>query len=441
MTSLLAFYLPQFHRIPENDKWWGAGFTEWTSVKAAKPLFPGHSQPRCPADDNYYDLSDPGVHAEHCRMAKDVGIDGFCYYYYHFNKGKRLLEMPLDRMLRSGRPDFPFCLTWANETWSRRWDGNDHDILIKQSYSAETLADIGHSLGPFFQDPRYIRLNGKCLFIIYRARALPGCERAVVEWKKLWAEEYGVDVLVMGALTRDEKNPTELGLDGSIGFPPHNISSEPVNERIQGLDASFSGAIHDYYDMAKAYLLDMPRDHLHFPCVTLGWDNTARRKHQATIFAGYHPMLFLAWLKACERFSVSRNPQEHQVIFINAWNEWAEGAYLEPDDLTGGLNLELVRAFKDSRSLSESRQLFHELASSGQIRRAAVIDALPFVGHLADDLDHLARRLTDPSTKDRSRLEAELRRYRSMQRIDRATRKLLSRSRWKKFQYVLTGRL
>lgn len=441
MTKLLAFYLPQFHRIPENDRWWGEGFTEWTNVKSARPLYPGHLQPRRPANDDYYDLSDPAVHERQCRMAGEAGIHGFCYYYYHFDKGRRLLEMPLERMLESGRPDYPFCLCWANESWSRRWDGDEHKILIKQCYSREMLEEVGRSLGRHFQDPRYIRSNGKCLFIVYRARAIPDCKNVFGEWRRLWAEEYGVDVLLLGALTRGEQNPTDLGLDGSAGFPPHNLYVSTINDSIEGLPDSFKGSIHDYHDTVKDLILSLPRDHAHLPCVTLGWDNAARTGQRALIFERYHPMLFLGWLKACEHYVANRNAEEQRYIIINAWNEWAEGAYLEPDVATGDLHLELVRDFVNSVSLRDSQETFQNLARKGSIPRGSLMDTLPYTTHLAEQLEELARRLTAPAGDTITRLELELHRCRTELKRDRRVRQLLSRSRLRKLRYVLTGRL
>jgi len=441
MSKLLAFYLPQFHRIPENDRWWGEGFTEWTNVKKARPLYPGHQQPRLPVNDDYYDLSDPEVHERQCRMAGDAGIHGFCYYYYHFDKGQRLLEMPLERMLESGRPDFPFCLCWANETWSRRWDGQDHKILIQQRYSREMLEDVGRSLGKQFQDPRYIRSDGKCLFIIYRAREIPDCKEVVHEWRRLWAEEYGVEVLLLGALTRREKNPLDLGLDGSVGFPPHNLDIGWINEEVEGLPDGFSGSIHDYHDVVKTNILNLPRDHVHLPCATLGWDNAARTGHRAVIFENYHPMLFLGWLKACEQYVAHRNTADQRYIFINAWNEWAEGAYLEPDNVTGDLHLELVQCFSDGAALRESPKIFRQLAQNGSIRSKTLMNSLPYAVHLAEQLEELAHRLATESSDTAARLEAEVHRYKTTFIRDHRLRKLLGRSKLSKLRYVLTGRL
>ncbi len=181
-SRVIAFYLPQFHPIPENDAWWGAGFTEWTNVRKARPLFPGHYQPHVPADLGYYDLRDPGARQAQADLARAYGIYGFCYYHYWFN-GKRLLSQPFDAVLESGKPAFPFCLCWANHHWNRAWDGQATQLLMQQTYSAQD--DLAHIrwLAPAFRDARYIRVAGKPLFLVYNASDLPDALRTTSLWR------------------------------------------------------------------------------------------------------------------------------------------------------------------------------------------------------------------------------------------------------------------
>ena len=352
----IAFYLPQYHRIPENDAWWGENFTEWTNVRRAAPLFEGHHQPRVPADLGYYDLTEAAVMERQAELARRHGIEGFCLYYYHFEESKKLLDMPLRRMLASGQPDFPFCLCWANETWSRLWDGDDHHILVEQKYRSQDLDAFARGVIPAFSDPRYIRVEGKPLLLIYRARSIPDTKAVVERWRHLWREEAGLEVHLCAALTRGEDRPGELGFDSAVEFPPYGCRGAIGKEQFptHGVPNNFPGALTDYrlnvlLQLQQPSTADVPL----YPTVTLEWDNTARRKVGMHVFLHFHLTSYYQWLSGAVTRSREQNGPDQSFVFINAWNEWAEGAYLEPDEKWGSSLLEMTSAALDGRSLEE----------------------------------------------------------------------------------------
>ncbi|WRH67472.1 MAG: glycoside hydrolase family 99-like domain-containing protein [Planktothrix sp. GU0601_MAG3] len=282
-VRLIAFYLPQYHPIPENDKWWGKGFTEWTNVTKAKPLFKGHYQPHLPADLGFYDLRLPEVREAQADLAKRYGVYGFCYYYYWFN-GKRLLEYPLDDMLTSGKPDFPFCICWANENWTRRWDGLEQEILIAQEYSDGSYQDFAESLIPYLSDPRYIRVQGHPLILVYRIAHLPKPKEAISIWRQVFRERGIGEVHIAGVLGFGLHNPVELGCDSGVQFPPNSISSFPLSMPELVSNNNFSGAVHDYKQAGINTLKEKFPDYQLFPTIMTSWDNTARRQKNATVW-------------------------------------------------------------------------------------------------------------------------------------------------------------
>ncbi|MEI7981075.1 MAG: glycoside hydrolase family 99-like domain-containing protein, partial [Bacteroidota bacterium] len=218
-TRLIAFYLPQYHPIPENDAWWGKGFTEWVNVAATKPFFPGHYQPHIPADLGFYDLRLDEVREAQARLAKEYGIYGFCYYYYYFN-GKRLLNRPLDENLATGQPDLPFCICWANENWTRKWDGNDTHILIEQLHSPEDDVDFIHQLIPVLKDKRYIRVNNRLLLLIYRVDRMPDPHKTAETWRNIVKHELNEELYLCAVNNFiKEIDPSLIGFDGTVQFP------------------------------------------------------------------------------------------------------------------------------------------------------------------------------------------------------------------------------
>jgi lipopolysaccharide biosynthesis protein len=366
MTKPIAIYLPQFHPIPENDIWWGKGFTEWRNVVKAKPRFKGHYQPHLPADLGYYDLRIPEIRKEQAELARKYGIYGFCYYHYWFN-GKRLLEHPFEEVFQSGEPDFPFMLCWANENWTRAWDGGEKEILIKQNYSFEDDSKHINALIPYFKDERYIKVNGKPIFIIYNDSLFPDIKKTL-EIFRSEALKHGIE-LYLCKFDRNENisiDHDSFGFDAAIEFQPFarsfstynkensnrftkyfdqnnykkfflsNILQKEFKPKLKNRIIDFNGYIeHDIkfkHNQKKLY-----------PGVTPGWDNSSRRPvNQAMIFKGSTPTLFKKWIMAkLEKFQPFSS--EENFLFINAWNEWAEGNHLEPCEKWGHAYLKALK--------------------------------------------------------------------------------------------------
>lgn len=334
---VIAFYLPQFHPTPENDRWWGVGFTEWRNIVKAAPLFEGHEQPFLPSELGYYDLRVPEVREAQADLARHSGIDGFCYYHYWFN-GTRLLHRPLDDMLDTGRPDFPFCLCWANENWTRKWDGLDRDILIAQRYSAEDDRRHLQWLARPLRDPRYIRVDGRPLLLVYRVSRLPSPAATAMTWREE-ARRLGLDDLFLvsvESLRHDRIDPTRIGFDASVEFQPDWLGlGDPL------LKVDPGNQIYSYQKLVNLALSKPPAGYRQYPCVTPGWDNTPRRRRDAKIFTGSSPDLYERWLRASLQRAAQAGPEP--LVFVNAWNEWAEGASLEPSERWGRQYLEATR--------------------------------------------------------------------------------------------------
>ncbi|MBP1688784.1 MAG: hypothetical protein H6Q33_4927, partial [Deltaproteobacteria bacterium] len=328
-VKLIAFYLPQFHPIPENDRWWGEGFTEWRNVTRAQPLFEGHYQPRLPGALGFYDLRLKEVMQQQIELAQQFGIHGFCFHHYWFG-GRRLLERPVEQLLADPQLAMPFCLSWANENWTRRWDGWDHEVLIAHQHSAEDDIAFISDLLRFFQDPRYIRVDGKPLLLVYRPQNLPDAAVTVNRWRACCAAE-GVQLYCVAVETFGQSEPRAPGFDAAVQFPPHHFSLKQIPK--PGIGADFQGEIYDYGEWACEYLRPNANDPTYplFRCVSPGWDNTARRGPNALIFADSTPDRYARWLEAACIETCRTQPPERRFVFLNAWNEWAEAAYLEPD--------------------------------------------------------------------------------------------------------------
>jgi lipopolysaccharide biosynthesis protein len=350
----VCFYLPQFHPIQENNDWWCPGFTEWTNVTRAVPLFPGHYQPHRPADLGYYDLRLEETRIAQAALAAQYGISAFCYYHYWFN-GRLLLDTPLKAVVRSGRPAFPFLVCWANENWTRRWDGLEHEVLIAQDYSAEDdLAHIRH-LAETISDSRYVRLNGRALLLVYRASALPHPQRTADIWRSE-ALRLGLGELHLGRVEdgwTGFSDPAESGFDSAVEFQPRfgdlprPMSESRVNQMMSRMGLRrrrypTEALIHDYATVMNHMMAKPLPPYSRFPCVTPGWDNTARRGTRATVFTDSTPQLYGKWLShACS--VAAQRPSGERLVFINAWNEWAEGAHLEPDERFGHQYLQVTK--------------------------------------------------------------------------------------------------
>lgn len=346
LSRLIAFYLPQFHPIPENDEWWGKGFTEWTNVAKAKPLFPGHYQPHLPADLGFYDLRVPETRLAQAEMARIYGIEGFCYYHYWFG-GKRLLERPFNEVLRSGEPDFPFCLCWANESWTGIWHGSPGRMLLEQTYpGAKDHEAHFYTLLEAFSDSRYITVDGKPLFIVYAPMDLPDARRTTDQWREL-AHKAGLRGLNLVGMQNEPWSPAEHGFDGAT---VRNLGRARNSEggrlwQLQKKYRKFRGYPEQIYDYEKALphlLLPETAKPNVYPAVIPNWDNTPRSGRSGWILQDSSPELFERHLQSCME-QIAHKPFEHRLIFIKSWNEWAEGNHLEPDQRFGKVYLEVIR--------------------------------------------------------------------------------------------------
>jgi lipopolysaccharide biosynthesis protein len=375
-VKFVAFYLPQFHTIPENDDWWGKGFTEWTNVKKAKPLFHGHYQPHIPRELGYYDLGNDSVLEQQATMAQKYGVSAFCYYHYWFN-GKKLLETPIEQMLSSGSPDFPFMLCWANENWTRRWDGQEQQILMAQNYEHYNTDQHAEYLSRFFRDQRYLRVNGKPIFSIYRADKISNFGQFITRLRAS-LKKFGVSEIEICTTTtgyRSDIELTHLGIDKFVDFwPSHNkdfwrthdnMNVNPTRRRIFYLLPKYlSGQrkfaltsmypkiqytnVYNYSSIVQEAVHNPLPDN-YYPCVVPSWDNTARRKTGGLIMQNDDPEIYECWLQnASDRVSARTGDQ---VVFINAWNEWGEGCHLEPDVKFGIRFLEVTKRVADKSRL------------------------------------------------------------------------------------------
>lgn len=359
--KVIAFYLPQFHEIPENNKWWGEGFTEWVNVRKSKPLFEGHRQPRVPLNENYYDLSDINVIKWQTEIAKKYGIYGFCFYHYWFN-GHLLLEKPVENFLHERSIDMPFCICWANEHWTNGWVSSENKVLIEQSYGQEAEWKEHYDyLKQFLQDSRYIKIDNKPLIVIYRPDIIDCISDMISCWKKL-AIADGFDGLVFAyqSPSYDLINP-----DSAIDFD-YDIEYQPGYARAFMNDSTPSFIRKSYRNMLKiAYKLKIgisqpkrikfydynqvwnyiikspPISNKSVPCAFVDWDNTPRRGESGVVFTGMNPETFGYYFKLL----VQKGKEQYHkdFMFIFAWNEWAEGGYLEPDEENGFRNLEEIK--------------------------------------------------------------------------------------------------
>jgi len=348
----IAFYLPQYHPIPENDRWWGKGFTEWTNVRRAEPLFSGHRQPRIPGELAYYDLLDPQVREAQVELARAAGLAGFCYWHYWFG-GKRLLERPFAEVLESGRPDFPFCLGWANESWSGVWHGDPDKVLMAQTYPGPDDEERHFRLlEPAFNDPRYLRVDGKPLFYVYKPRQIPNCRRFIEHWQEL-AVKVGLNgIHFVGEDVYIDDDPWDYRANGFDAIVPNTpgvaflrLAKKRFRPRylLPRMVHKLLGhpVLHRYRDFVEHSRVDPGHDGF-YPSVLPNWDNTPRVGRKGFVLTGTSPGLFQQQLE-CAMEQVAGRTYEKQIVFIKSWNEWAEGNYLEPDQDHGRAYLEVCR--------------------------------------------------------------------------------------------------
>lgn len=351
-AKTLCFYLPQFHPIPENDKWWGPGFTEWTNVARARPRFPGHHQPQIPANLGFYDLRLEETRIAQAELAERYGIDGFVYYHYWFGN-ERLLKRPLDDLLSSGKPNFPFCLCWANESWTRAWDGRESEVLIKQQYSASNHHAHIDWLLTVFRDNRYIKVDDRPLLLIYRPADIPDLHSMIGMWRSRARERGFPDLYLCAARTGfskhtvDERNSL---FDAIVDFQPNAQDFPDTQDLMSRLFTLAQRALPDrlyqYLKRKGTGTKRIPYDALveklskrswfatkTFPCVFPSWDNSARRS-TPTVIQNDSPAVYGTWLASAVA-RVQSYPEAERFVFINAWNEWAEGCHLEPDIRNG----------------------------------------------------------------------------------------------------------
>jgi GT2 family glycosyltransferase len=330
----IAFHLPQFHAIPENDRWWGAGFTEWTNVSRALPNYRGHYQPHLPADLGFYDLARPEALKRQAALAERYGLGGFCFYYYWFSGGRRVLETPLEHLTAPDAPDFPFCVCWANENWTRTWDGQERDVLLAQTYDEADAAALITDMAPLLARANYIRIEGRPLLVIYRPGLLPD----PAAWTETWratARSLGLGEIYLAMVETFDvagtyPDPTAIGFDAAIEFPPMG-AAQPISPPGPLHNRAYEGVVSDYRELVRHYMAAPTPASRRFRGVAPSWDNTPRRQDQSYVFHYASPGAFQAWTEAMMAETRRQNFGDERIVFVNAWNEWAEGAHLEPD--------------------------------------------------------------------------------------------------------------
>ncbi len=342
MVKAVSFYLPQFHPIPENDEWWGKDFTEWTNVRRGRPNFPGHDQPHLPGALGYYDLRDPKVMQQQVALARAHDISAFCFYFYWFN-GRRVLQMPLEQFVSRKELDLGFCVCWANENWTRTWDGLEKHVLLSQVYSLDDDRAFIRSLLPLFRDPRYVRVGNRPVLLVYKAER-PHMSETAALWRRE-AVAAGFDGLhIAGVQFGQFNDPRAAGLDAAVEFPPHNFLL-PQNRLMPAPELTnpeYVGTVYDYKKVAAQAIAKPTPDYVWYRGVMPAWDNTARRQNTSHIFADATPSAYQYWLK----HAVAHTERMHDdgLLFINAWNEWGEGCHLEPDVAHGDDYLKATKA-------------------------------------------------------------------------------------------------
>lgn len=359
-ARLIAFYLPQFHPIAENDEWWGRGFTEWTNVAKAKPLYIGHPQPNLPADLGFYDLRVPETREAQAALAREYGIEGFCYWHYWFD-GKRILERPFNEVLSSGKPDFPFCLGWANESWTGIWHGCPDRVLVEQTYSGAKDEEAHfNSLLPAFTDSRYLKVAERPIFFIYKPHLLPDSKRFIEHWRELALKSGLKGLYFVGNTNLKNWDYEQDGFDAMIkhnpGVTAHPYFNRPHRRVVKFLRRQIGKIFSESLGCKLFGLNTMPykkyiyraipgsfAEREEYPCVVPNWDNTPRSGIRGYVLRGSTPELFELHLRKAVAQVAHRNP-ERRIIFIKSWNEWAEGNYLEPDRRFGRRYLEACKA-------------------------------------------------------------------------------------------------
>lgn len=333
-ATLVAFYLPQFHPIPENDAAWGEGFTEWRNVLRATPQFDGHVQPRLPGALGAYDLRDPDTMRRQVALARRHGVGAFAFYYYWFN-GHSPLEAPLRTWLEQADLALGFCLCWANESWSRRWDGRDGEVILAQQHSPEDdLAFIRH-VARWLADPRYLRVDGKPVLLVYRPSLFPDAPATAARWREE-CRALGLGEIHLCYVQGFERpDPADIGFDAAVEFPPNMSEPAELTRHQRLLNPDYEGRVLDWRQLAADALQRRAPSYPLYPCVNPGWDNEPRRTGKGRVLLHASPRRYRDWLAATIRERCGGQPHRERLVFVNAWNEWAEGAVLEPDHRLG----------------------------------------------------------------------------------------------------------
>jgi lipopolysaccharide biosynthesis protein len=331
---LIAYYLPQFHPISQNDKAWGKGFTEWTNVSRALPQFDGHYQPKLPGELGFYDLRLKKVQERQIELARNYGLYGFCYHYYWFD-GKKILDTPLQQVIDNPDLDFPFCINWANENWTKRWDGLEQEVILKQNHNLDDDIAFLEAIKPILTDTRYIRIDKKPLLMVYRPQLFPDIKNTVKTWRK-HAKKIGIGELYLVLSHAFEHiNPKDIGFDAAAEFAPNSFQIDKVTEKFKFFNQKYEGSLYDYNSAISYSISYKEPKYTKFRSLCPGWDNEARKPGRGISFVNSTPKRYSAWLEYLLYFTNSQRKKEEKLIFINAWNEWAEGAYLEPDRKNG----------------------------------------------------------------------------------------------------------
>lgn len=375
---IFAFYLPQFHPIPENDKFWGKGFTEWRQMPRGLPRYPGHYQPRIPRDLGFYDLLESDALQRQVALAKSAGVSAFAYYYYWFNT-KRVLERPLEALLESD-VEMPFLLIWANENWTRTWDGAESSVLLRQDYREEDEPALVDDLARHFSDRRYVRLGDRPFFVIYNPTHIPEPKVTIARWRGLLKSRHGLDPIIFMAQTFGARDPEVFGLDGAMEFPPHKLSDNlPGRPTPDAYSAEFTGRVIDYDEFCDASLKELPQAFPLIKTVVPSWDNDSRRPNRGLSLEHTSPKKYQRWLQTLLERAIAKPIFGRPMVAINAWNEWAEGAYLEPDLHYGAAYLNATaRAINQA---TRSVRPMRKVARSSQSLALPITVILPNYNH------------------------------------------------------------
>jgi len=357
-ARVIAFYLPQFHPVPENDLWWGKGFTEWTNVGKAKPLFHGHYQPRVPADLGYYDLRMSEIREAQAEMAKEAGVEGFMYWHYRFGNGKRVLERPFNEVLSSGKPDFPFCLGWANHSWTThswnsktQWEKNS--IIFEQAYSGiDDYTNHFYEVLPAFKDKRYIKVDGKPIFMIYDPLSIPDVEMFMALWNQFSIKNGLLGIHFVGLASGSVEKYQQVLYKGFNAIAPSNLwlaeskvkgkYRKMIEHKVREIFTGIWLNKYKYKDIIKHFYTEYDYLENSYPSIIPQWDRSPRSGRKAVIYTGATPQLFKKHIEDAMQIVSNKSP-EHRIIFLRSWNEWAEGNYVEPDLKFGNGYLEVLK--------------------------------------------------------------------------------------------------